>query len=261
MNLMKLCLLVSLVVFISACMDTKKAAYFLNQPTAEIVTSNSRPRPIIEANDLLSINVSSLSSQTSGVFNAVNAGGVVSNGMGNSSVATPVSGYLVGSDGYIKFPQLGKIKAQDLTTAELEDYITNQLLEMKLLQEPIVTVRHLNFKVTVLGEVARPSVFNVPTARISLLEALGMAGDLTIYGKRDNVLLIREENNKKVTIRINLNSTDLLKSPYYYLRSNDVIYVEPNKARVSGASRTKEVVPIVFSALSFTIIGLDILTR
>jgi polysaccharide export outer membrane protein len=250
---------VSVLAIFASCTSSKKSVYFLNQPTAEIVTSNEGPKPVIDVNDLLSISVSSLSAQASGTFNAVNTGGIVTN---NYSVpSTPVSGYLVGTDGYIKFPQLGKIKAKDLTTAELEEYITNKLLELKLLQEPIVTVRHLNFKVTVLGEVARPSVFNVPNAKISLLEAIGMAGDLTIYGKRNNVLLIREENNKKLTVRINLNSSDLLQSPYYYLKSNDIIYVEPNSAKVTSASKTKEILPMIFSAVSLAIIGLDIIVR
>jgi polysaccharide export outer membrane protein len=109
--------------------------------------------------------------------------------------------------------------------------------------------------------VAKPSVFNIPNARISLLEAIGMAGDMTIYGRRDNVLLIREENKKKITVRINLNSSDLFQSPYYYLKSNDVVYVEPNNSKVSGASKSREIIPIVFSALSFLVIGVDILRR
>jgi polysaccharide biosynthesis/export protein len=134
-------------------------------------------------------------------------------------------------------------------------------LSGKLELEPIVTVRNLNFKVTVLGEVARPTVINVPNAKISLLEALGLAGDLTIYGRRDNVLIIREEKGKKVTIRINLNSTELFNSPYYYLKASDVIYVEPNNAKMASASKAKEWLPLLFSGLSLTIITLDILTR
>jgi len=113
----------------------------------------------------------------------------------------------------------------------------------------------------VLGEVARPAVLNIPNARISLLEAIGMAGDMTIFGKRDNVLLIREENKKKIAVRINLNSTDLLTSPYYYLKSNDIVYVEPNTAKVSSATKAQNLAPIIFSALSFAVITLDILTR
>jgi polysaccharide export outer membrane protein len=252
-------LLIFIVIISISCGSTKKTAYFSQQGAAEITSSSEAPRPMIEINDLLSITVTSLSAQASSEFNIPNSIGFTS--VSYSSSVAPVSGYLVGPDGYIKFPKLGRIKAVDLTPNELEDKLTEMLLQEGSLQKPIVTVRHLNFKVTVLGEVAKPSVFNIPNARISLLEAIGMAGDMTIYGRRDNVLLIREENKKKITVRINLNSSDLFQSPYYYLKSNDVVYVEPNNSRVSGASKSREIIPIVFSALSFLVIGVDILRR
>jgi polysaccharide export outer membrane protein len=252
-------LLVLIIISSVSCGSAKKTAYFSNQGAAEILSSAEAPKPIIEVNDLLSISISSLSQQASSEFNIPNSIGFTS--VSYNSTVSPVSGYLVGPDGYIKFPKLGRIKVIDITPNELEDKITDMLQAEGSLQKPIVTVRHLNFKVTVLGEVARPSVFNIPNARISLLEAIGMAGDMTIYGRRDNVLLVREENKKKVIIRINLNSSDLFKSPYYYLKSNDIIYVEPNNARVTSASRSRDIVPIIFSALSFAVITLDILRR
>jgi polysaccharide export outer membrane protein len=251
--------LLMVIIYSVSCTSAKKTAYFSQQGIAEILSSNQAPPPLIEINDLLSITVTSLSSQGSSEFNIPNTVGFTS--ISYNSAISPVSGYLVGPDGFIKFPRLGKIRVVDLAPVELEEKLTGMLLEEGSLQKPLVTVRHLNFKITVLGEVARPSVFNIPNARISLLEAIGMAGDMTIYGKRDNVLLIREENKKKITTRINLNSTDLFKSPYYYLKSNDIIYVEPNRAKVSGATGARELVPIVFSALSFAVITLDILTR
>jgi polysaccharide biosynthesis/export protein len=116
----------------------------------------------------------------------------------------------------------------------------------------------LNYRVTVLGEVARPTVVSVPNERISILEALGIAGDITIYGKKDNVLLIREEKGGKLIKRINLNSSEIFSSPYYYLKSNDIVYVEPNQARIATASRTQQLLPTILSALSFVAI---ILTR
>jgi polysaccharide export outer membrane protein len=252
-----LLILITIVSF--SCGSTKKTAYFSQQGPAEIITSSEAPKPIIEINDLLSITVSSLSPAASSEFNIPNSIGFTS--VSYSSAVSPISGYLVGPDGYIKFPKLGRVKAIELTPNELEDKLTDMLLKEGSLQKPIVTVRQLNFKVTVLGEVARPSVFNIPNARISLLEAIGMAGDMTIYGRRDNVLLIREENKKKITVRINLNSGDLFQSPYYYLKSNDVVYVEPNNSKVSSASRSREVIPIIFSALSFAVIGIDIILR
>ena len=246
----------------SSCADVRKAAYFPGQGNAEIASTVQAPRQVIEINDVLSITVTSLSNQSASAFNQPNTSGTASFTTSNySSGLQQAGGYMVGPDGYIKFPVLGKVKAADLTTDELEEFITRQMLEKQLLLEPMVSVRNLNFKITVLGEVARPTVITVPNAKISLLEAIGMAGDLTIYGKRDNVLLIREEKGKKITARINLNSNQLFESPYYYLKAGDVLYVQPNNAKVTAASRGKEVLPIVFSALSFTVIALDILTR
>jgi len=209
-----------------SCSSQKKTAYFPNQGTTEMSSSNQGPKPVIEINDMLSITVSSLSAQSNNAFDPPHQSTVTA--IGYNTTINPLSGYLVGPEGYVKLPQIGSVMAAGLTPHELEDTITNRLLAKQLYVDPIVDVRHLNFKVTVLGEVAHPSVFNIPNSKVSLLEAIGMAGDLTIYGKRDNVLLIREENKKKITVRLNLNSEDLFKSPYYYLKTNDVIYVEPN---------------------------------
>jgi len=247
------------IIFGVSCTAAKKTAYFSTLNTETILASNEAPKPVIQINDLLSITVSSLSPQASSEYNIPNSIGFTS--LSYNSAVSPVSGYLVGPDGYIKFPRLGRVKAAGLTPDELEEMLTGGLLEEKALKQPLVTVRLLNFKITVLGEVARPAVLNIPNARISLLEAIGMAGDMTIFGKRDNVLLIREENKKKIAVRINLNSTDLLTSPYYYLKSNDIVYVEPNTAKVSSATKAQNLAPIIFSALSFAVITLDILTR
>jgi polysaccharide export outer membrane protein len=113
----------------------------------------------------------------------------------------------------------------------------------------------------VLGEVSRPSVVTVPSEKISLLEALGLAGDLTVYARRDNVMVIREENGRRIIKRINLNSADLFSSPYYYLKSNDIVYAEPNKSKVASAGRANTWVPIVFSVLSFGVIAIDRLSK
>ena len=117
--------------------------------------------------------------------------------------------------------------------------------------DPIVTVRFLNFRVTILGEVEHPTVITVPSERISILEALGLAGDITIYGKRDNVLLIREEGSEKIIKHIDLNSQEILTSPYYYLKSNDVLYVQANKDKVRSVSNPRLLLPVLFSILSF----------
>ena len=200
--------------------------------------------------------------EASAVFNTP---GGANNSTNNSSVVTPTTttatGYLVDGEGNIQFPFLGTIKASGMTKDESKDKLTKTLVDKKLLVDPIITVRFLNFKVTVLGEVAHPTVVTVPSESITLLEALGLAGDLTIYAQRDNVLVIRDEDGKKLTHRLNLNSTELFSSPYYYLKSNDVVYVEPNKAKVASTSRSNQWIPIVLSALSLGVIVVDRITR
>jgi len=248
-----LCLAVCMyALFCTSCESTKNSVYFLNQHDTTIESPNIAPEVIIHNNDLLSISVSTLSTQASAVFNSPNTTGTASTSSAGNTVQA--SGYLVNSDGYIKFPFLGAVKASGLSEQQLEDTITHALISKQFAIEPIVTIRHLNFKVTVLGEVNHPAVLTVTSERISFLEAIGLAGDLTIYAKRDNVLLIREESNKKIVRRINLNSSSLFTSPYYYLKSNDVIYVEPNKAKVASAGRNQYLVPILLSALSFAAI-------
>ena len=253
------CLL--LIILVSAsCTNTRKATYFSGQQTGSFQPP-AMPKPIIQNNDLLSITVSSLNPEASAIFNT--PGGTNNNT--NNSVITPTTttatGYLVDGEGNIQFPFLGSVKTAGMTKEELKDKLTKALVDKKLLVDPIIAVRFLNFKVTVLGEVAHPTVVTVPSESITLLEALGLAGDLTIYAQRDNVLVIRDEDGKKLTHRLNLNSTELFTSPYYYLRSNDVVYVEPNKAKVASTGRAQTWLPIIFSALSLGVIVVDRLTR
>jgi polysaccharide export outer membrane protein len=153
---------------------------------------------------------------------------------------------------------LGNVNAAGLTKDQFKNKLTQTLVDKKLLVDPIVTVRYQNFRVTVLGEVKNPAVIPVANERITLLEALGLAGDLTIYAKRDNVMLIREENGIRTTQRLNLNSTQLFHSPYYYLQSNDIIYVEPNKSKVAGSGRSQQLIPILLGAISIVVV---VLTR
>lgn len=243
------------VVSLSSCVNYKKALYFNDLSEGIIKTSNTAPASLIQNNDILSISVSSLNPEASAIFNTPNnstTNAIVSGGGSMQSI-----GYLVKGDGNIQFPILGEIKASGLTKEQLEQNIKQTLVNKKLLIDPIVTIRYLNFRVTVLGEVGKPSVINVPSERISLLEAIGLAGDLTIYAKRDNVLLIREETGQKITKRLNLNSSELFTSSYYYLKSNDVIYVEPGKAKVETSGRGVLFTPIIISSLTLAIIVID----
>lgn len=249
--LSKCVLLSCLVIAFSSCSSTKKVAYFNDLGDSTIIASKAGLEPVIQKKDILSITVSSLSNEATILFNTPNLP------MTPTSPTTPGSstgGYLVSQDGTIKFPILGNISAAGLTQKQLENNITQLLIDKKLLFDPIVTSRFLNFRVTILGEVARPGVVYVPSEQISILEAIGDAGDLTIYGHRDNIILIRQEGEEKLVKRLNLNSSKILQSPYYFLKSNDVIYVEPGKAKVESSSITEQRLPVILSGLSLIII-------
>lgn len=253
--------------FLTSCGSPKNAVYFDNISDTLLRSLTADVEPVIQKNDLLSISVSSLNPEATIIFNMPNIA-TVSPSVSTASSAMPagagpqITGYLVNREGTIQFPVLGYITAAGLSKKQFSDDIGKRLVEKKLLVDPIVNVRFLNFKVTVLGEVAKPSVITVPNEKISVLEALGMAGDLTIYAKRDNVLLIREEGNgEKLIRRINLNSSNVLNSPYYYLKTNDVIYAEPNKNKLNASSTSRQVLPIVLSGLSFIAIIVTQLLR
>jgi len=243
-----------LLVLAISCTDTKKVTYFNGVQDGNISSMTQVPESVIQKNDILSINISDLNPEGTRIFNPLpEQGNQVTGGntIGNSQ------GYLVNSDGNIQFPILGNIKAEGLTKTQLKDKISKTILDKKLLADPIVTIRFLNFRVTVLGEVNHPTVVTVPNEKISLLEAIGLAGDLTLYGKRQNVMIIREENEKKTIKHIDLNSTELFTSKYYYLQSNDIVYVEPNKAKVATANRSAQWLPIFLSGLSLAAIVAD----
>ncbi|MEO8720435.1 MAG: polysaccharide biosynthesis/export family protein [Ginsengibacter sp.] len=238
-----------------SCTNTKKIVYFNNVSDATFAAITADKPMIIKPNDILSITISSLNAEASAPFNLQNNN--VSRATTVTGSNTESGGYLVNANGSVELPILGTLQAAGFTKEQLKDNITNLILSKKLLVNPIVDIRYLNYEVTVLGEVAKPTVITVPNEKISLLKALGLAGDLTIYGKRDNVLLIREENGKKITRHIDLNSSNFFNSPYYYLQPNDVIYVQPNATKVATAGRSQQFLPIIFSALSVLAIVID----
>lgn len=238
------------------CVSPQKLAYFQKKPTeADTLRTASRFVSTVQVGDVLSIQVNSLNAEASSFFNpyTASAGSPLQQASATpNSVTTPLpytTGYLVDPAGTIEFPMLGKMKVAGLTNTQVSDRIRGQLKEY--LKEPTVNVRNLNFRISVMGEVTRPSLFSIPNEQVSVLEALSLAGDITIYGRRDNVLIIRDEGAGKTFTRLDLTQRDLFRSPYYYLHPNDVIYVEPGKARVASADRTNQLLPIIISALSF----------
>lgn len=210
---------------------TPKVAYFQNvQPgAAETVSEPMEIR--IRPSDKISILVNSKDQLLVNLFNLP----VITRQIGmtsNNNTSQGISGYTVNDEGNIDFPVLGNVHVEGMTRAEIAAYIKKELMEKNLVKDPVVTVEFMNLTVSVLGEVAHPGRFSIDKDRLTLLEALSLAGDLTIYGKRDNILVQREENGTKVFYRVNINTgEDLYTSPVYYLQQNDVVYVEPNSVR------------------------------
>ena len=225
-------LVVCMAVFFTACTSTKKIIYLQYVVPLKQQEIEQKYEVIIHGDDLLAIMVNSRDPELALPFNMP----MVSYQLGsNTGGQKRVLGYLVDTNGNIDFPILGEIHVEGLTRMQLTELIKNKLIEGDLIKDPIVTVQFLNFKISVMGEVGRPGSFTISGDRITLLEALSMAGDLTIYGRRDRVGVIRENNGKRTILFHDLRSADIFNSPCYYLQQNDIVYVEPNKAK-SGQS-------------------------
>ena len=234
----------------------EELTWHTNIDEAIAVSKIENKATIIQRNDLLTITVSSLNPDASKIFNDIHSGSGFSSVV--SGTITQSFGYLVDQYGYIQFPILGNVKAEGLTTKALKDTIYNQIVLRKILIDPIVSVRYLNFKISVLGEVEHPAVYNIPNEKITFLEALTLAGDMTIYGKRNNVLLIREEEGQRKLIRLNLKTAELFSSPYYYLKSNDIIYIEHNRAKIANSRSSMGTwISALFSGSSLLIVIID----
>lgn len=243
------------ILVMSSCHNSKKSTYFTEVQDATILAKADEVQINVQKNDLLSITINSANSFADVPFNVNN--GVKASNLTSSGNRNETSGYLVDVDGNIEINQLGKIKAVGLTKKHLKEAITKILVDKQLLIDPIVTIRHMNFEVTVMGEVGKPSVISVPNEKISLIGALGSAGDITIYGQKENVLLIRESDGKRLIKRLNLNSKDFLQSEYYYLQPNDIVYVEADKNKLANVNRTRLLLPTLLSAASFFLIAIS----
>lgn len=219
-------------VFLTSCATKEEVVYFngINSSNNTIGLDSYSPTYHIE--DELIIVVNALDPEAAKPFNltAVSYTDDVRNSYGRERVQS----YVVDSEGNIDFPVLGKIKLSGLNREQAIKLITNKLTDY--IKAPIVNIKTVNYKITVLGEVSRPGTYTTTNERITLLEALAMAGDLTIYGERENVLVIQDYDGKKTYTRVNLKSNELFESPVYYLSQNDVVYVEPNKTQAKSSS-------------------------
>ena len=232
MRFLNKCLL-CLLAILASCSAPQEVLYLQDIASLKEEVIDKNYEVIIHKDDLLAILVNSKDPELAMPFNMP----MVSFQIGSTTSGQQrLLGYLVDQNGDIDFPILGRLHVEGLTRMQVTELIKQKLMNEDLIKDPIVTVQFLNFKVSVMGEVARPGTFDISGDRITLLEALSMAGDLTIYGRRDRVAVIREKDGKRRILYHDLRSSDIFQSPCYYLQQNDIVYVEPNKAK-TGQSR------------------------
>ena len=232
------------VILLSGCKASQEITYLQGAGKAAVMDStNMAPIPdaIIKKGDLMTITVNSFTPELARPFNLSL---VPTTGMGeysqtNATAMTSGSGglqnYLVDNQGFINFPLIGKISVEGMTKIALSEKIKSLIYPRYITEEPIITIRFVDFSISVLGEVARPGTFKINNESCTLLEAIALAGDLTISGKRDNVLLIRQAGNLRESVRLDLRDKNLINSPYYFLQQDDVLYVQPSDVKARSA--------------------------
>lgn len=246
-------LLVLAVLLCTSCANRKNLIYF--QPdSVELNTSFELNAPKLQPGDILAISVTADDIRATQPFNQISPYNTGT--LQNTNPFIPT--YAVDNNGDIDFPKLGKIKVAGKTRTQAMELLREQV--GRFILDPGISMEVRNFKVTVLGEVTRPGTFNIDNDRITILEALGLAGDLTIYGKRKDVLVIREQNGKKMEYSVDLTKRETLNSPVYYLSQNDVIYVQPNNARVQTSSYTQNT-SVFVSVVGLIITVISVATR
>ncbi len=243
------------ILFLASCASPEDFYYLRdagNEKIADQAIDSTASNPTISIGDQLSIVLTSPSVELNALINAANFGGAQGGGMMQGGMVSPVMGYLVDANGEIEFPKIGKMKVagkpMSVVANQLEVVLTDYV------KDPAVTVRRLNFRVTVIGEVAHPGIVQIPYDRMNILQALAQAGDLTIFAQRENILLVRETPQGKETVRLSLYDKSLLSSQYYWLQSGDLLYVQPNKTKVNTNTTFFQVWPTIISSASIFLV-------
>jgi polysaccharide export outer membrane protein len=200
--------------------------------------------PLIQPDDVLTITIQTIDNEVTALLNSGNGTTGISGTvpvLGTTGSSQAPNGYLVDKDGFVELPFVGKVKVGGLTTASAKEEIRKQV--DRFFNDPVINVRFANYKVTVLGEVVRPASYIIPNEKINIFDALGMAGDMTIFARRENVMLVRDSSGFKKLVRLDLNSKSIISSEYFFLQPNDVLYVEANDAKVAStdAYRNREI--------------------
>jgi len=252
-NLLSYLLLLGVIV-LSSCGSPKNVVYFANIDSAAYrqVPRAAFVEPLIQSDDILTISVQSLGQDA---FTAPQGVAATTGSSATSSGGPVPTGFLVDKSGNVEVPMLGIVKLSGLTTSGAIEVIREKA--KSYYKDPTVQVRFANYKITILGEVSRPATYTVPSEKVTVLDAISMAGDLTIFGKRENIILMRDNGDKKDIIRLNLTSSELISSPYFYLKQNDVLYVEPTKAKIAANNAPRNqliTIALATATLLFTII-------
>lgn len=249
-DVVRISLFTALFFAVYSCGSRREIVYVNNiqDKTYEQVTQYEA---VLQPDDLLFIQVVGQNQEVTAPFNLPELGQ-------NSQDSRNLRSYLIDNQGYIDFPVLGKVKISGLTRTEAKNKLTTAISEY--IVNPTVIFSIENYKISVLGEVVRPASYPISGERVTLLEALAMAGDMTIYGRRDNVLLIREKDGKKTHTRINITDASLIDSEYYYLTQNDVVYVEPNNTKIHSSTIGSDIY-LIFSAITVFTTLIIVLSR
>ncbi len=238
MHIRPICLLFFALMGLSSCSSTKNITYFQDvEPGVSEYEINNSHEIRLQPKDKISIIVNTDKAQLTNLFNLPHVSQQLGTATTNNGQSQGLNGYTLDANGDIDFPIVGKIHVQGMTREEVAETVKNRLITEDLVKNPVVTVEFLNLTIDVLGEVTKPGRFNIDKDEITILDALSLAGDLTIYGKRERVLVLRDENGKQKVYEVNLlNSSQIYNSPVYFLQQNDVVYVEPNKKRARDST-------------------------
>lgn len=246
------------ILLLSSCATKEKMVYFQdNSNDSTTISGHTTYTPVLKKDDFISVIITADDHEAAIPFNfpVQESRNLSSNGY---TQGNPVkSGYLIDEEGFVSLPVLGKVHVAGMSRMEATSML--ETMYQEYLTNPVVNIHIDNYKITVLGDVVKPGTFKIPNERITILEAIGLAGDLNITGERTNILVIRDQDGKKMTYRLDLTSSDILSSPAYYLQQNDVVYVEPNSAARSQGTFWRTSGSILISVTSLIVTTISII--
>ncbi len=247
MKVLKTVCIIKLILLFGSCKAPEDVVYFQGIENLDKISVKNNKAPSFKIDDVISIFVSASDMDTARPFNLAQGLSIDVDNSGGVVQTTQAPTYLIDAEGNIDFPVLGKIKIEGLTRIKASSVIKEKIKEY--INDPVVTIRLENFKITVLGEVNTPGNFTIPNEKVSIIDAIGIAGDLTIKGKRQEVVVIRDLGKEKQYHRLDLTSKEIFNSPVYFLNQNDIVYVEPNPSRVRTSKTNSNTLTIALTVL------------